>query len=582
MSVETPDHAEGQGPEVDWQPWDRQTFERAAAEHRLILISVQAGWCHWCHVMNDTTYRTPEVLELLAESFVAVRVDADNRPDLAERYAQWGWPATALLTPDAQPIVELRGHQPPRRFAELLRGLSNRLRAGETIGRERPPPVDTRSADLDAVRRSVTAQLDAMYDDGATGWGRGNQRYPFSAPVEHAFFRGEPTWRARAIASLDNYAHLIDPVWGGMFQYSDDGTWDAPHYEKIVSVQAGAIESFAAAYRITGNRVWLNRALDIERYVLGSLRDPSGAFYTSQDADVGTRSELPFMTGAAFYGRSDAERRRVGAPFIDRNIYASTTGMLIAAFVAHYEATLESDVLTIATTAADRILSTHWTSRGFAHSANDTSTIHLSDQAQMARALLALYQATGDVRWKAATDRTVRTMIATLTDTASGGFFAHTADPNAIGSLAERRLPLLDNGVAARTLVRLAFLDHDEDLRFAAERALRGVADPDVIAGQGRIVGEYLLALEELASSHVLLSVVGPADDPRSAALFQAALSVAEPRRLVELGRPGESRYPYPGEPAVYLCSESSCSMPVMDPAGLTTATREFLAAEGQ
>jgi uncharacterized protein len=67
----------------DWQPWSRQAFESAAREDRLIMVSVQADWCHWCHVMNDETFADPRVVRLLAERFVVIRVDSDARPDLA-------------------------------------------------------------------------------------------------------------------------------------------------------------------------------------------------------------------------------------------------------------------------------------------------------------------------------------------------------------------------------------------------------------------------------------------------------------------------------------------------------------------
>src|SRR5262245_26940456 len=113
------------GPE--FEPWSSATFARAQREGRLLYVSVQAAWCHWCHVMNAETLRDPQVLALLARHFVVIRVDADARPDLAERYAAWGWPANAFLTPDARPIVNLRGYRSPAAFAELLRELSGKL-----------------------------------------------------------------------------------------------------------------------------------------------------------------------------------------------------------------------------------------------------------------------------------------------------------------------------------------------------------------------------------------------------------------------------------------------------------------------
>jgi uncharacterized protein YyaL (SSP411 family) len=123
---------------VDFRPWTEEAFEDARRERRLLLVSVQASFCHFCHVMNDVTYRDPEVLRLLADHFVVIRVDADARPDLAERYARFAWPATAVLTPDAEPVVELRGYQPPRGFARLLSSVVRDLERGRPIARRTP------------------------------------------------------------------------------------------------------------------------------------------------------------------------------------------------------------------------------------------------------------------------------------------------------------------------------------------------------------------------------------------------------------------------------------------------------------
>lgn len=91
------------------------------------------------------------------------------------------------------------------------------------------------------------------------------------------------------------------------------------------------------------------------------------------------------------------------------------------------------------------------------------------------------------------------------------------------------------------------------------------------------MIGEYLLALELARTSHVVLSVVGPDDDARTEALRRAAIAFYDPVRLVELGRPGASRYPYPGEPAVFLCTGESCSTPITDPDALAESARSFL-----
>src|ERR1043165_1862644 len=80
-------------PNVQWHEWNGESFSKARAENRPILVNVAAGWCHWCHVMDARTFANGDVARLLNERFLAIRVDADARPDVAERYADWGWPA---------------------------------------------------------------------------------------------------------------------------------------------------------------------------------------------------------------------------------------------------------------------------------------------------------------------------------------------------------------------------------------------------------------------------------------------------------------------------------------------------------
>ena len=106
---------------LTWAPFSPETFARAKAERKFVVMDGSAEWCHWCHVMEATTYRDPTVRSLLAKSFVAVKVDIDTRPDLAERYGDYGWPATVIFSPDAEELGKYRGYIAPEKFIELLR-----------------------------------------------------------------------------------------------------------------------------------------------------------------------------------------------------------------------------------------------------------------------------------------------------------------------------------------------------------------------------------------------------------------------------------------------------------------------------
>ena len=83
---------------VQWEEWGADAFARAARDGRPVLLSISAAWCRACHEMDRTTYADPEVAALVAARFVPVRVDADRRPDINERYNLGGWPTTAFLT----------------------------------------------------------------------------------------------------------------------------------------------------------------------------------------------------------------------------------------------------------------------------------------------------------------------------------------------------------------------------------------------------------------------------------------------------------------------------------------------------
>jgi len=559
---------------LPWSDWSREAFERARRERRPILLSVQAGWCHWCHVMNDVTYRDPEVVRRLSSEFVLIRADGDARPDLAERYRRYAWPATVFLSPDGEQILALRGYRPPERFRGILDDVLAAHADGrvleEAVGASEPP-----AEDLAAIRAMLTEQLDAMYDEEGGGWGR-RQRYPFAAPVEHALYRaavhGEPAWGERAAFTLERYAILIDPVWGGMYQYSVPNVWDRPHFEKIVPVQAGALRAFAAAYRRTGDARWLTHADAIHGYLREHLRADDGAFHASQNADAEA------MTGAEFYALDDAGRRAVEPPAVDEHVYASHNGLLIEALVALHVATGRQAPLREAVTAARRILRTHRHASGaFVHDADaDDPVRYLADQAPLLAAFVALYQATGDTAWRDEAVALAEALEAGFVGD-RGGFVAHTADPEAEGFFAEVPEPVIDNAIAAQALLELAHLTQREAFAERAITALRAVSRPTELRRMGRMVGELLLALEAVEHGHLVLSVVGPADRPETAALHRAALAVAEPTRLVELGRPGQSRYPYPGDPAVFLCTSQACSMPVYDPDELAGQVASFL-----
>jgi uncharacterized protein YyaL (SSP411 family) len=566
----------------DYDTWSPDSFARAAAGDRLILINVVATWCHWCHVMDEVTFEDPEVTALLREHFVVIRVDSDARPDVSERYSDWGWPATAFLSPQAQPVLNLRGYQEPRGFAALLRELIAEHERGQLRRLDEQvdagPPADT---DLDRIRDKASAQIDRFFDVEGLGWGS-HQKYPWPDPIDYALLRarvrGEDVWRERALATLEAERALIDPVWGGMFQYSLKGVWDQPHYEKIAAIQAGAIENYAHAAMLTGDDRWLEPARQITDYLLGTMQDRQGGFFTSQDADL----RLPdgsSVVGKDYHALDDASRRELGIPRIDTAVYADLNGLTIHALTELYRASRDPVVFEAATRAADRILVDHrHASGGLSHGPNPSpdELCYLADQAAMGWALLGLHRITGDPRYLTEAGAIAQFMIDSLAD-GDGGLFAHTLDPNAVGVFVQRRKPLLENSLAAQFFIELHLLLDGDGTQPTpwlehARRSLLAVGSDAQIEESGKLVARYGFALELLTGTTFDITVVANEGDPVGDALWTAALGVWEPRASLERSAPGQ-RYPDLGQAALYMCSDRACSRPLRDPA---TAAREL------
>src|SRR5271163_1945138 len=122
---------------IDWQPWSDSVFDQAKRENKFVLLDLEAVWCHWCHVMDETTYKSPEVIALLGTKYLPVRVDQDSRPDLSNRYEDYGWPATIVFGPAGGEIVKRQGYIEPRQMIAMLKAVIADPTPGPSV---RPEP----------------------------------------------------------------------------------------------------------------------------------------------------------------------------------------------------------------------------------------------------------------------------------------------------------------------------------------------------------------------------------------------------------------------------------------------------------
>lgn len=379
---------------MKWEKWEPQVFERAKRGNRYVLLEMEAVWCHWCHVMEETTYKDPEVLKKLEEHYITVKVDQDARPDLSSRYQEYGWPATIIFSPEGQEIVCLTGYQAPKRMASILQGVVDDPSPIAKISTLPPPTTGPMS---DQLRTRAEERHFSHYDFQNGGYSFQHKFLNWDS-CEYSLRKaldGDAKSAQMARMTLDGQLHLIDPVWGGVYQYSTDNDWVHPHFEKIMEHQANNLRIFTLAALYFKEPRYQQAAERIASYLMNFLRSPEGAFYTSQDADL-----VKGEHSAEYFALDDKGRRALGMPTIDKHCYARENAWAAEALLLYGQAFHKPEAVRAATTALDWILKERaLPGGGFGHDARDQAGPYLGDTLACGRAFLTLYQLTGEGEW---------------------------------------------------------------------------------------------------------------------------------------------------------------------------------------
>ena len=321
---------------VDWYPWGREAFETARSEDKPIFLSIGYSTCHWCHVMEAESFEDEEVAELLNETFVPIKVDREERPDVDTIYmnvcqmmrGQGGWPLTVLLTPDRKPFYAATYLPKEGRFQQMgLMDLIPRVRRMWENERERLVADADEVTDL--LRRGIdegggteapteetldeaARQLSRQFDDTHGGFGSAPK---FPAPHNLLFLlrQGRRTGEERPLEMVTDtldamrQGGIFDQVGYGFHRYSTDERWVLPHFEKMLYDQAMHVLAYTEAHQATGAARYERTAREVLTYVLRDLQSPEGAFYSAEDAD--SPDEEGEMEEGAFYVWSVEEVR---------------------------------------------------------------------------------------------------------------------------------------------------------------------------------------------------------------------------------------------------------------------------------
>jgi uncharacterized protein len=298
---------------VDWYPWGPDAFAAAAERDVPVLLSVGYSACHWCHVMAHESFEDPDVAAAMNATFVNIKVDREERPDVDAIYmdavqtmtGRGGWPMTVFLTPGGDPFYG-GTYYPKPTFLQLIDAIS-------TAWRDRRDELEGNIAALgQALAQSarftpaaaapgeavVPAAVDAIVGTFDPDWGGfgAAPKFPSTMALDlllaEALHRGvvddsTPQLLAAVSMSLDAMASggIYDHVGGGFARYSVDERWLVPHFEKMLYDQALLVRVYAHAAAALGVERWRHVVAETVEYALRDLRQPGGGFASAEDAD---------------------------------------------------------------------------------------------------------------------------------------------------------------------------------------------------------------------------------------------------------------------------------------------------------
>ncbi len=533
-----------------WNEWGDTAFAIARERKVPVLLFVRAAWCRWSREMERKVFVDPRVARLVAERFVAVRVDKDRRPDIDARYSRGGWPTVAWLDDGGEMLGADNFLEADELVARLELVSESWARDRETI-RARiattdsdAAPAATRSearAKLPAgepalspqIVEQVTRTLVEAADPVHGGWGR-EHKFPHPEALDFLLVRWSQTGDAsilglvrRTLRRMEQ-GEIHDEVEGGFYRYATQADWSAPNHEKMLDSNALRLHAYLEAYQALGEESFRTTARGILTWMQSTLLDrTTRAFKGSQDASP-VYAHLSTIEA----------RRQLGAPACDPTIFANWNAMAVSSLLKGSIVLDAPELKDQALATLDFLLEALCDQRSGVYHFWD-GTFHLpgllTDQAYVLRALVDAAQMAGESRYLEKATHLAHLTIESHRSPA-GAFYDTLHDPSARGVLRQRQLSILENAVMADALLRLSHLVRESGFADVARAALASFAGD--YKRYGHFVAGYARAVDLLFNEPVHVTIVGPKTSEATRVLRLAALRPYVASRIVQVVDP--------------------------------------------
>ena len=560
---------------IHWQDYTADAFDQAKSSKHFIFLYGKSKSCHWCQLMDKTTWQTPAIINIIQTNFIPVLVDVDVKINIAIEYRMTSLPTMIILDADNHIIKIFSGYITPDIMEKNLNEIVANSAHPSIVANNAQPEVikdNQPVVDITLLSNETRDQLKkkqislyANFKNNMSGYSSDQevqQRLDVNA-IEYALIlsaENEKLMRAWITAVLNSYQALLDPVWGGIYSKSKNG--DINFAKKTVT-QAEGLQIFSESYAYWQDPVYLATAKKLINYIDNFLTSPEGVFYAGVAAYSTTEKQ-----NSSYYLLDDPHRRLLGMPQVDQHIYARDNGLVITGLVNYYMVTGDNTVLEKALKATRWVIDNLSVQHGgYRHDKTTTNIVYLNDTLSMGNAFLALYKVTTNLDYlnRAVDAFTFINKYFQNSDGKPG--FVTSLDLSA-ESTGHAELNAAENADVVRLASLLFAYTGDKTIQQIMLSSFHYIMTPAVMAANSPDV--VLLAEDRVANHPIHIVIVGSKNDTQAKDLYKTALEYSTFFSRVDWWdrkegpmQNSDAEYAVLERSAAYVCYGFHCSFPI-------------------